>query len=87
MEGSIICTRTERNRDFYGRAVSAQQLLLGSAGLPGVLAPTSAARGLYTALDELVALAAKPVESARCVSRSLRQCPGRGAKQLAGLVG
>lgn len=67
MEGSIICTRTERNRDFYGRAVTAQQLLLGSSAVPGFLAPTSAARGLYAALDELMALAAKPVEAVRCV--------------------
>ena len=59
-----MCTRTERNRDFYGREVSAQQLLLGSQG--GSLAPTSAARGLYTALDELMARAIKPVEPVRC---------------------
>ena len=54
-------TRAERNRAFYGRPLAAQQLLLPSPGAPLALAPTSAARCLFAALDDLAALGSKPV--------------------------
>ena len=56
-------TRAERNRAFYGRALTAQQLLLPSPGTPLTLAPTSAARCLFAALDDLAALGSKPPQA------------------------
>ena len=61
-------TRAERNRDFYGRPMTAQQLLLPTPGTPTTLAPTSAARCLFAALDDLVLLSTKPAQAVRCAS-------------------
>lgn len=60
-------TRAERNRAFYGRPLTAQQLLLPSSGARSTLAPTAAARCLYAALDDLMVLSIKPAQAERCV--------------------
>ena len=59
-------TRAERNRDFYGRPMTAQQLLLPSPGTRCTLAPTAAARCLFAALDDLMLLTSKPQQAVRC---------------------
>ncbi|BDA51595.1 probable SH3 domain-containing YSC84-like protein 1 at C-terminar half [Coccomyxa sp. Obi] len=52
IDGSLLTTRSDVNLDFYGRLLSAKQLLMGD----NVSAPV-AADALYTALDDLMARA------------------------------
>ncbi|CAL8465716.1 g5252 [Coccomyxa elongata] len=52
IDGSLLTTRSDVNLDFYGRPLSAKQLLMGD----NVSAPV-AADALYTALDDLMARA------------------------------
>ncbi|EFN54864.1 hypothetical protein CHLNCDRAFT_35844 [Chlorella variabilis] len=49
LEGSLLATRDSLNQQFYGRKVTARQLLL-SGGVP----PPPAAAALYATLDELL---------------------------------
>ncbi|EIE18388.1 DUF500-domain-containing protein [Coccomyxa subellipsoidea C-169] len=52
IEGSLLTTRSDVNLNFYGRPLTAKQLLMGD----NVSAPV-AADALYTALDDLMARA------------------------------
>ena len=47
LEGAVIASRPDVNRAFYGRDVSAKQLLTGE------IAPPPAAKPLYDALAEI----------------------------------
>lgn len=60
VEGTIMSTRGKANRGFYGRALTAKQLLLEGA----VVAPT-AARPLYLALDDLMDRVEEPLSVAQ----------------------
>ncbi|KAK9857195.1 hypothetical protein WJX84_010172 [Apatococcus fuscideae] len=50
LEGSVVSVRNSVNTDFYGRPVTARQLLLDDT-----IAPPAAAQSLFTALTELLA--------------------------------
>lgn len=84
VEGTLMTTRGKANRGFYGRALTAKQLLVEGA----VAAPT-AARTLYAALDDLMERVEEPISVAaasRSTSRSSvltseasqAERPGRG---------
>ena len=72
MEGTLITTRDTANQDFYGRPLSAKQLLLG-----GTVTPPTAVKHLYAALAQLMDRVEKP-QSALAASRwafwQLRVC-------------
>lgn len=72
-------TRAERNRDFYGRPMTAQQLLLPSPGTRCTLAPTAAARCLFAALDDLLLLTSKPQQAVRCACWQIPSEPAHAA--------
>lgn len=54
-----MTTRDKANRGFYGRALTAKQLLL-----EGAVVPPTAARTLYSALDALMDRVEEPVSAA-----------------------
>lgn len=56
-----MTTRDKANRAFYGRAVTPKQLLMEGSGV----APPTAARPLYAALDELMDRVEEPLSVAQ----------------------
>lgn len=63
VEGTLITTRDRANQDFYGRALTAKQLLMG-----GTVTPPTAGKHLYAALHQLMDRVEKP-QSALAASR------------------
>ncbi len=59
VEGTIITTRDTANQAFYGRALTAKQLLLG-----GAVGQPTAAKPLYGALHELMDRMEEPMSAA-----------------------
>ena len=69
IEGTALSSRDEVNMDFYGRPVTAKQLLLGDKMTQPV-----AAQKLYTALDHLLSCI-----GAASAARTMHAAPVRGA--------
>ena len=63
VEGTLITTRDRANQDFFGRPLTAKQLLMG-----GTVTPPTAGKHLYAALHQLMDRVEKP-QSALAASR------------------
>ena len=62
IEGTIVTSRDRANLDFYGRPLTARQLLTGNREGPSI--PTAAAQPLYKALQDLMARVEPAVSAA-----------------------
>ena len=67
VEGTVMTTRDRANRGFYGRPLTAKQLLL-----EGAVVPPTAARPLYAALDQLMDRVEEPVTVAAASRYSMK---------------
>lgn len=62
IEGTVITSRDRANLDFYGRPLTARQLLTGHR--KGPTSPFAAAQPLYKALQDLMARVDPPISAA-----------------------